>query len=92
MTLADRNRARDALAPLLLTLASGALLAFSLPPYNVEWLGWFALAPVLVATRGRRPLEAMGLGLLVGTPVELVRFAPLGVKGEWPVDRLVMVV
>jgi hypothetical protein len=45
---------------------SGLLLALSLPPYNVEWLGWFAIAPLFVAVRGRRPLEVVGLGLAAG--------------------------
>lgn len=45
---------------------SGLLLALSLPPYNAEWLGWFAIAPLFVAVRGRRPLEAMGLAMLAG--------------------------
>jgi apolipoprotein N-acyltransferase len=52
--------------PLLLILASGFLLALSLPPYNVEWLGWVAVAPLLVAAVGRRPLEAAGIGMLAG--------------------------
>jgi apolipoprotein N-acyltransferase len=50
----------------LLAVAAGALLALSLPPFNIEWLGWFALAPLLVAVRGRRVLEAVGLGMLAG--------------------------
>ena len=29
---------------LLLALLTGLLFAFSLPPYNQEWLGWFAFA------------------------------------------------
>src|SRR5436190_291219 len=51
---------------LLLAIVSGALLAFSLPPYDVEWLGWFAVAPLLVGAARRRPLEAVGLGLAAG--------------------------
>lgn len=49
-----------------LALASGVLFALALPPFNHAWLGWVALAPLLVAARGRRPLEAVGLGLLSG--------------------------
>ncbi|MBV9470189.1 MAG: hypothetical protein JO316_19130 [Abitibacteriaceae bacterium] len=48
----------------LLTLTSGILLALCLPPYNVEWVGWFAVAPVLIAAQGRRLFEAMGLGMV----------------------------
>jgi apolipoprotein N-acyltransferase len=51
---------------LILTLVTGVLLALSLPPFNVEWVGWFALAPLLVATGRRRVSEAMGLGLMAG--------------------------
>ena len=50
----------------LLALLCGALFAASLPPKNWEWAGWFALAPLLAAAIGRRPLEALGLGLLAG--------------------------
>lgn len=49
---------------LLLTIASGVLLALCLPPYNVEWVGWCAVAPVLIAAQGRRLFEAMGLGMV----------------------------
>ncbi len=52
--------------PLLLALLTGLLFAFSLPPFDQEWLGWFAFAPLLIAARGRRPLEAVGLGLVAG--------------------------
>ncbi len=52
--------------PFLLALLTGLLFAFSLPPYNWEWLGWVAFAPLLLAAPGRRPLEAMGLGIIAG--------------------------
>ena len=48
--------------PLLLSLLTGLLFAFSLPPFDWEWLGWVAFAPLFVAAQGRRPLEAVGLG------------------------------
>jgi apolipoprotein N-acyltransferase len=44
----------------------GVALGLSLPPSNAEALAWFALAPLLVAARGRRPLEAVGLAILTG--------------------------
>jgi apolipoprotein N-acyltransferase len=50
----------------VLAAGSGILLALSLAPFDVEWLGWFALVPLLVAARERRPLIALGLGLLTG--------------------------
>ncbi len=52
--------------PFLLALLTGLLFAFSLPPWNWEWLGWVAFAPLLLAAPGRRPLEAMGLGIIAG--------------------------
>jgi len=51
---------------LLLALLSGLLFALSLPPFNWEWLGWGAFVPLLLAASGRRPLEAVGLGMLAG--------------------------
>jgi apolipoprotein N-acyltransferase len=58
--------------PAILAAGSGLLLAFSLAPFDVEWLGWFALVPLLVAARERRPLIALGLGLLTGVVCGLV--------------------
>ena len=52
--------------PLFLSLLSGLLFAFSLPPFNWEWLGWVAFVPLFLAVPGRRPLEAVGLGMLAG--------------------------
>jgi apolipoprotein N-acyltransferase len=57
---------------LVLPLLSGALLAFSLPPYDLEWLAWVAVAPLFVAARGRRPLEAVGIGMLAGLVCGLI--------------------
>jgi len=55
------------LTPLLLALSSGILFALSLPSYNWELLGWFALAPLLAAgARQKRPLETLGLGMIAG--------------------------
>lgn len=59
-------RASAALVPPGLAVVTGALLAWSLPPYNQSWLAWFGAAPLLFAARGRRPLEAVGLGLVSG--------------------------
>ena len=51
---------------LLASLLSGILFALSLPPFNAEWLGWIAFVPLLWAAPGRRPLEAVGMGMLAG--------------------------
>lgn len=52
--------------PLLLAVVSGILLAFSLPPFDYEWLGWIALVPLFLAAPKRRPLETVGLGIVSG--------------------------
>ncbi len=57
---------------LLLALLSGLLFALSLPPFNWEWLGWGAFVPLLLAASGRRPLEAVGLGMLAGAACGVV--------------------
>ncbi|MBC8103932.1 MAG: hypothetical protein H7Z41_15265 [Cytophagales bacterium] len=51
-----------------LAMASGGLFAVALPPFDQEWLGWLALAPLLLAVTvpKRRTLHALGLGLLTG--------------------------
>jgi len=51
---------------LLCAIACGLGFALSLPPYNFGFLCWFAIAPLLYAACGRRPLEAIGLGLVAG--------------------------
>lgn len=51
----------------LLSILSGVLLALSLPPYDLSWLAWFALVPLLLASKSEdRVLEVAGRGLLVG--------------------------
>jgi apolipoprotein N-acyltransferase len=50
----------------LLALLSGGLLFLAFPRFDLGWLAWMALVPLLVALRGRRPLAALGLGLLCG--------------------------
>ena len=52
--------------PLSAAVLSGILFAFSLPPFDFEWMGWVAFVPLLWAAPGRRPLEAIGLGMLAG--------------------------
>jgi apolipoprotein N-acyltransferase len=65
---------------LLLAIASGILFAVSLPPRDLEFLGWFALVPLLVAvSRLKRPLWAMGLGFLCGI---VCGMAQVGFRGS----------
>jgi apolipoprotein N-acyltransferase len=50
----------------LLAVLTGVLFALSLPPFGQAWLAWFAIAPLLIAAQGLRPLERIGLGLIAG--------------------------
>src|SRR6266849_4529461 len=36
----------------LVAIASGVMVALSLPPFDLDWLVWFALVPMTVAARG----------------------------------------
>jgi apolipoprotein N-acyltransferase len=49
-----------------LAALSGALLAWSLPPFPAPLLAWVAVVPLLLAAYGRRFVQALGLGLLSG--------------------------
>ena len=50
----------------LLPAASGALLAFALPPYNSGELGWLSLVPLLFAVEDCRLEEAFRRGYIAG--------------------------
>src|SRR5262245_33766260 len=60
---------------LFLALLSGALQGATLPPFDAWPLAFVSVAPLLVATRGRTPARAFGLGLLQGFVVYLVASA-----------------
>jgi apolipoprotein N-acyltransferase len=64
---------------LVLAAVSGVLLAFSLPPFDQEWTAWFALVPLFLAVPKRRPLEAVGLGMVSG----LVCGITVGPSAPW---------
>lgn len=66
MTVTEAKEGVAGLLPALLAAASGVLLALSLPPFDQEWLGWIALVPLFLASPRRRPLEAVGLGMVAG--------------------------
>jgi len=51
---------------LLLSLLSGILLILSFPNFDVEFLAWFALVPLLYAIEGKRPSRSFYLGCLTG--------------------------
>jgi apolipoprotein N-acyltransferase len=49
-----------------LAAGSGLLLALSLPAWDLGWLAFVGLVPLLVACRGRTPLRAAWLGFVSG--------------------------
>ena len=64
---------------LVAAAASGALLALSLPSYDLWPLAWFGLVPLLLAIRGRTPAGAFGVawvGWLVFSLLALYWIAP----------------
>lgn len=51
---------------LLLSLLSGILLILSFPNFDLEFLAWFALVPLLYAMEGKGPSRSFKLGCLTG--------------------------
>lgn len=49
-----------------LPVASGLLATLAFPSFDLGFLAWFGLAPLLFSLRGRSPLAAAGLGFLFG--------------------------
>lgn len=69
MTRADR------LLPLsALCVASGVLAALSLPSFDLDWLAWVALAPLLYALRQAGPAKGALGGMLFGMSLGAVSF------------------
>src|SRR5262245_34641671 len=56
---------------------SGILVTLAYPPFALSALGWFGLAPLIVALDGARPRSAAALGWIGGTVLGL------GVAGYW---------
>lgn len=52
--------------PWLLAILSGILLVMSFPSFNLSFLAWFALVPLLVAIRRANTKRAFLLGLVTG--------------------------
>ena len=50
--------------PVVLSLISGTLLVLTFPNYNLAWLAWIGLVPLLIAISGRRPKYGFLLSLL----------------------------
>jgi apolipoprotein N-acyltransferase len=51
---------------ILLSLFSGVLLILSFPNFDLEFLAWFALVPLLYSVEGKGLLPAFALGFLTG--------------------------
>jgi apolipoprotein N-acyltransferase len=68
----------------ILSLASGFLLAFAFPPYDVGWLVWVALVPLLVAVRDLRPGGGLVAGLIAGTVFFALLMGYIGQFGLLP--------
>jgi apolipoprotein N-acyltransferase len=51
---------------LLAPVSSGVLLSLAFPRYDLGWLGWVALVPLLVAIRDRSPISAFLLSTITG--------------------------
>ncbi|MDH5458630.1 MAG: apolipoprotein N-acyltransferase, partial [Nitrospinota bacterium] len=50
----------------LAAIISGLLLAFAFPRFNLEFLAWFALVPLLFAIYGGSARLALKLGFVTG--------------------------
>lgn len=50
----------------ILALLSAGLLAASLPPFDLGWLAWIALVPLIIACRSVGALHAAALGFVGG--------------------------
>ena len=51
---------------ILLSLLSGFLLILSFPNFDLEFLAWFALVPLLYAIEGKELFRSFTLGFLTG--------------------------
>jgi len=51
---------------ILASLLSGALLALAFPDYNVSWLAWISLVPLLVGLSGKKPHFGFFLSFICG--------------------------
>jgi apolipoprotein N-acyltransferase len=63
---ARTNDGRGWAAPAALAAAAGLLLIAAFPPFDVDWLAWIALTPLVLALHRRSLRQAFGLGYLAG--------------------------
>jgi apolipoprotein N-acyltransferase len=57
---------------IILSLLSGFLLALTFPPFDLDFVAWVALIPVLFSIDGQKPLRALLYGFLCGMAFYLV--------------------
>ncbi len=60
------NTTPGRLIGLALAILSGFLIAAAFPPFDVGWLAWVALAPLVLAIHARPLPQAFGLGFVTG--------------------------
>ena len=75
-----------------LSLASGLLATISLPSYDLGWLAWIGLAPLLFALRQRGLLAAAALGWLFGCAFGAASFFWINVIPDLNPTRFVLLV
>ena len=52
--------------PLAAAISSGALLTFAFPKYDLGWIGWFAIVPLLISILGRNAWLVFFTSLIFG--------------------------
>jgi apolipoprotein N-acyltransferase len=69
----------------LLTLLSAALYVLAFPPWDLHFLCWACLIPLLLVVRRVRPAQALGIGLLWGTAViwGIGHWVPAALMNYW---------
>lgn len=58
--------------PIILSLLSGLLFALTFPPFDLDFVAWIALIPLLFAIDGQKPLRALLYGFLCGMSFYLI--------------------
>ncbi|HEX4841056.1 MAG TPA: apolipoprotein N-acyltransferase [bacterium] len=69
---------------LALAILSGLLIAAAFPPFDVGWLAWVALAPLVLAIRARPLSQAFGLGFVSGAVAFGIILAWIRIFGVLP--------
>ncbi len=59
-----KSKILSLLFPIFATLISAVLLGLAFPWNEMEWLGWIAVAPLLIALSGRKPIYGYLLSLI----------------------------